>query len=157
MSKPVVVELGCGKYPTPGAIHHDRIKHSADVDVAHDLELLPWPWHDGAIDKLIALDVMEHLRLDIPEWLNECWRVLKAGGQLVLRLPAWDNPVSYRDPTHRRVFHFETFHYFDPRTALYRDFGSIYFAESDKWWTVDCAERAHGGLDLGFVLTKVAA
>lgn len=147
------LELGCGVHPTQGALHHDRIKHSAWVDIAHDLDILPWPWQDGEFDKIIALDVMEHLRLDVDTWLNECWRILSPGGMLVLRLPAFDNPVSFRDPTHRKLFHPETFDYWDKSKQLHVDYGFFYFGEAGKWWTVKTIERVNGG-DFGFVLVK---
>ena len=38
------LELGSGKAPTPGYLHHDRQKHSPHIDVVHNLEMLPWPW-----------------------------------------------------------------------------------------------------------------
>ena len=148
-----VLELGCGVHPTPGAIHHDRVQHSAWVDIAHDLDVLPWPWQDAEFDKVIALDVMEHLRLDVNVWLDECWRILTPGCQLVLRLPAWDNPVSYRDPTHKKLFHPETFDYWDANRQLHKDYGFFYFGESGRWWTVETVERVNAG-DLGFVLRK---
>lgn len=147
------LELGCGVHPTPGAVHHDRIKHSPHVDLAFDLDNLPWPLPNEAFEKVIALDVMEHLRLEVREWLDECWRILKPGGLLVLRLPAFDNPVSWRDPTHRRVFHPETFDYWDRRKPLHQDYGFFYFAESGKWWEVQTVERVNGG-DFGYVLKK---
>lgn len=150
------LQLGCGMRPKEGAINHDRIKHADWVDVAHDLDLLPWPWSDGQFERVIALDVLEHLRLDVQQWLDECWRILEPGGTLVLRLPAWDNPVSWRDPTHRRVFHPETFHFWDQRQALHCDYGHFYFAESGRWWTVETVDRTNGG-DLGYVLRKVGA
>lgn len=119
--------LGSGKRPVPGAINHDHSKHAPHVDVVWNLDELPWPPYDDSLDRIIALDVFEHLKLDVIDWIRECWRVLKPGGELVLRVSAWDNPVSYRDPTHRRVFHEETFYYFDPRHALYQEYGTMYF------------------------------
>lgn len=147
------LQLGCGIRPMPDAVNHDRIKHSDWVDVAHDLDVLPWPFETESFDKIIALDVMEHLHLEVKEWLDECHRILKPGGSLVLRLPAFDNPVSWRDPTHRRVFHPETFDFWDKSRQLHKDYGFFYFAESDKWWGVDSVERTNGG-DFGFVLRK---
>jgi predicted SAM-dependent methyltransferase len=151
----MTLELGCGVHPTPGAVHHDRVLHSPNVDIAHDLDCLPWPWADGEFDKILALDVMEHLRLDVADWLDECHRILKPGGKLVLRLPAWDNPVSYRDPTHRKVFHPETFDYWDKSKQLHADYGFFYFGERGRWWDVLTVERVNGG-DFGFVLRKVS-
>ena len=154
------LQLGCGIRPLQGAVNHDRTAHHDYVDVAHDLEYLPWPWQDGEFDKVIALDVMEHLRIDVQGWLDECWRILRPGGQLVLRLPAWNNALSWRDITHRRVFHEESFHYFDRSTQLWRDYGSFYFGPGyNKWWVIERIERVNPPTptgDLGFVLRKDA-
>ena len=90
-----------------------------------------------SLDELLALDVFEHVSLEIEPWLNECWRILKPGGKLDIRLPSWDNERSYRDPTHLRVYHRETFMYWDPEHPLHQEFGSFYFAESARWWAVE--------------------
>jgi hypothetical protein len=156
-----VLELGCGVTPDPRAdVHHDRIRHDAHVDVAHDLEELPWPWEDDAFEEIVALDVFEHLdlaRRGLPwwAWLDECWRILPLAGVLTMRLPAWDNPSSWRDPTHVRPWsHPETFHYWDPCRELWRDFGRIYpLADVRRWWHVRGCVREQG--DLRFELVKV--
>ena len=158
------LELGCGKRPTPGYLHHDKIRHGDWINVTHDLEQLPWPWEDGQFEEIIALDVMEHLRLEVSDWLDEFWRILKDRGLLTLRLPAWDNPLSFRDPTHRRVFHEESFEYWDPGKQLYRDFGSFYFSASNRWWKVQQVKRcvgvddgkSQGVRDLCYLLRKRA-
>jgi SAM-dependent methyltransferase len=155
-----VLELGCGNRPDERAdVRHDRIKHHDFVDVAHDLNLLPWPWADNEFDLVVAYDVFEHLKVPIADWLNECWRILSVDGVLDFRVAAWDNPVSYRDPTHERVFHEETFLYWDPREPLHWYFGSIYFAEADRWWFQQNADRSnadprYGIGDLHFCLQK---
>ena len=152
----VVLELGAGADPHPRAtIHHDRIIHSDWIDVAHDLTSFPWPWGDASADAVIAIDVFEHLKnVDVQTWLDECWRILKPTGLLIMRLPAWTNPVSYRDPTHYRVFHEESFSYWDPDHDLYELFGRYYFLESDRWWKVRRAFREFE--DLRFDLEKRA-
>lgn len=154
-----VLQLGCGIRPMPGATNSDRTRHHEYVDQAWDLNLVPWPWDDAAWDEVVALDVMEHLTISVQTWLDECWRILRADGRLVLRLPAWDNPVSHRDPTHVRLYHPETFCYWDPEHELWAGYGHFYFAESGRWWTVERVERVnpdprYGVGDLGFVLGK---
>lgn len=156
-----ILELGCGVRPSPRAtVRHDRIKHSDHVDVAHDLDLLPWPFADAQYDEVMAFDVMEHLKLDIADWLDECWRILKPGGRLYLRLPAWDNPVSWRDPTHRKVYHLETFDYWCPGRELHENYGWFYFKERDRWWQFGQARRVNPGPtgvgDIGVLLYKLA-
>lgn len=149
------LELGCGAKPTPGYLHHDRWKHSPHIDVAWDLERLPWPPPDSAFEEILATDVFEHLRLEVQEWLDECRRILKPGGLLSMRLPAWDYHYSYRDPTHRRVFHPETFYYWCPNApgTVWQEFGRYYFGPTyDKWWEHVASRREVG--DLRILLRK---
>lgn len=232
------LELGCGANPTPGYVHHDRIKHSDHVDLAWDLRRFPWPFleKDGAIvfgayplysvsampmvmpmyerrtesdevlreairkaivqhrsnpgelicastsaaveeaavpgpgpsgflDEILALDVFEHVTAEIQPWLDECWRLLKPGGLLEIRLPAWDAENSYRDPTHLRLFHRDTFFYWDTAPAegfpdrLWQDFGRYYFSSADgapyeKWWKVESVAREN--YDFRYRMTKRA-
>lgn len=136
------LNLGCGVLPVEGAVNHDRWKHADHVDVWFDLDKSVWPIPDDRFVRVIGLDVFEHLRADIDVWLRECWRILKDDGELVIRVAAWNNPVSYRDPTHRKVFHEETFHYFDPRTELWANYGRIYFPDG-PWFYVDMVERGN--------------
>jgi len=148
------LNLGCGVRPMPGAVNHDRVRHAGYVDVAHDLDILPWPWADEEFDRVYALDVMEHLKLDVQQWLDECWRILKPGGLLALRVAGWKSPNSWRDPTHRRVFDVQSFDYWDPTKELYHNYGHFYFAESNRWWRVEEAGEVNGG-DVAVVLRKL--
>lgn len=153
----VILELGCGKEVSPGAtIRHDRIAHSPHVDVAWDLDLMPWPWSDESVDDLFAIDVIEHLHHEVDTILNECHRILRDGGTLTLRVPAWNHPLGlgYRDPTHvRPAWHPETFLYWDPRSHHWELWGSIYFAEAARWWHVEHVENDAG--DIGVVMRKL--
>jgi hypothetical protein len=169
----VKLELGCGRSPTPGYVHHDRTRHSDFVDVAFDLREYPWPIAgrryepaldvfkhlaglplDEPLDELLALDVFEHLGAEVAPWLDECWRVLRPGGLLDMRLPAADNLVSYRDPTHYRVFHEQTFCYWDPAHELHQQFGMLYeLGDRPRLWTVAKAYRENG--DWRFNLVKL--
>jgi SAM-dependent methyltransferase len=155
-----VLNLGCGFDPMDRAVNHDRVKHSDFVDVEWDLERLPWPFPADGFSLVVAHDVMEHISHPVQKWLDEIWRILKPGGVVRLRVPAWDNPVSYRDPTHVRVFHEETFDYWDPEKEMHRNYGVYYFGESAKWWTVSNVSRInadprYGIGDLQFVLQKL--
>lgn len=148
------LELGVGVRPTPGYVHHDRIKHGDHIDLAFDLARIPWPVDAESVTDLLATDVFEHLALPIDVWLDEAWRVLAPAGVLSMRLPAFDHDLSYRDPTHHRVFHPETFDYWDPDRALWRDFGRYYF-DTGRWWRVESVAREVG--DLRYVMRKRSA
>jgi len=135
--------LGCGNRPIAGAMNHDVRDHADFVDVAFNLDETPWPLADLRFKRIVALDVFEHLKIDVVEWLTECWKILETGGELVLRVSAWDNPVSYRDPTHHRFFHEETFFYFDPRHTLYQEYGRVYFGDTCPLFEVVRVERGN--------------
>ena len=147
-----ILELGSGSVPIEGAVHHDRIKHSDWIDVAHDLDILPWIWNNDEWDEIYSIDVFEHLNLEIIQWISECHRILKIGGKLTMRLPAWDHELSYRDPTHKRVFHPETFDYFDPEKELYKLFGRYYW-DNTPTFTVKYIGRENN--DLKYELRKI--
>jgi SAM-dependent methyltransferase len=150
----VTLNLGCGALPLEGAVNHDRVPHALHVDVAHDLDCLPWPWNDGSARRIVMQDVAEHLRLEVAEWLGECWRILAPEGTLEIRVPAWDHENQWTDPTHRRAFALRTFDYWDPEKDLHAKYGQIYFADAGRWWTVERAERI--GCNLEFRLRKRA-
>jgi SAM-dependent methyltransferase len=150
----VVLNLGCGNEPMPGAVNHDVRAHAPHVEVAHDLDLLPWPWDDGAFSHIVMQDVAEHLRVDVAEWLDECWRILKPGGVLELRVPAWDHRNAWTDPTHRRAFEERTFDYWDPDKPLHAKYGCFYFGDAARWWAVESAERVDHTCNLAFRLRK---
>lgn len=149
-----VLQLGCGIRPLEGALNHDKTKHSDFVDVVWDLDVTPWLWADNAFDKVIALDVMEHLRIEVSEWLDECWRILIPGGLLVLRLPAWDHENSHIDPTHRRLFHPRTFEYWDKRKELYASYGAVTYGKANKWWTIERVDMMDNGANIFYLLRK---
>jgi len=168
------LELGCGTKPTEGYVHHDRWKHSPHVDLEFDLADLPWPLESGSVDEIRAYDVFEHLAVEIEfplesgtrsvfvplqvqQWLDECWRILKPGGLLNMRLPAYDNPYSDRDPTHQRVFHPESFLYWCPDASgtVWKEFGRFYFGPGyNKWWHQAKASK-DDSKDLVFCLVKL--
>ncbi len=62
--------------------------------------------HEGRFDTIIALDVFEHLDVDIVSaYLDACATMLKPGGKLLLRFPNAQSPFGLApqagDPTHR--------------------------------------------------------
>lgn len=128
------LQLGCGDFALPGAVNHDLYKHADHIDVEHDLDVFPWPWGAESFDRIVAIDVFEHLKAEVQQWLDECWRILTPGGLLELRVPYYAHENAFTDPTHRRFFAPKTFDYWDRNKAMHIDFGKYYFAKSNKWW-----------------------
>ena len=61
------------------------------VDMVHDLDVFPWPWEDGAIERIRAFDVFEHVWQPLP-FMRECWRVLRPHGILDMHTVHWRQP-----------------------------------------------------------------
>ncbi len=125
-----VLNLGAGNKPINGAVNHDRTRHQPYISVVHDLNVLPWPWLDGAFDRVVAIAVLEHLHIDLLASVGECWRVLAPGGYLHLKLPYWRSDGAWVDPTHYWKFTLGSLDVFDPRTKMGHDYG---FYVDRKW------------------------
>ena len=125
-----MLELGSGTWLRPGleeCTHHGFWNHSDHIDVTHDLNMIPWPWEDNSWDRVYSIDVMQMLHIPIIDWIREIHRILKPGGILILRLPAYDNPELWRDPVDRRGYHEDSMSYFDHTHELYEKYSRGYW------------------------------
>jgi ubiquinone/menaquinone biosynthesis C-methylase UbiE len=145
------LNLGCGKDILPNAVNHDRTKHSAGIDVAWDLNVLPWPWPDNSFEMIVAYAVMEHLKLNLVESMNECWRILKPEGEICLKLPYYQHAASWQDPTHYWKFDVTSFDVFDPETK----FGAYYDFYSERKWQIIRQAELNPGKSSIFVDLRV--
>lgn len=132
MSK--ILNLGAGNRLVEGAINHDLWKHRPEIEIAHDLNDLPWPWPDGSFDEIQAIAVFEHLHITLIQALDECWRILKLDGQLIIKYPKWDAPTAHDDPTHRWWWSEKALDIFDPDTKYGQD--HPYYTQR-KWEILD--------------------
>lgn len=128
-----ILNVGAGNKIVPGAVNHDRIQHRPEIDVAWDLNELPWPWEDNRFDFIAACAVLEHLRITLVDSMNECWRILRPGGHLHVKVPYWHHENSYQDPTHYWRYTLGTFDLFDPSTKYGHDYA---FYTGRKWMLV---------------------
>src|SRR3990172_3501955 len=76
------VELGGGD--SPDAFHPNLdVRILPGVDIAHDLERLPLPFHDGHAERMKLVHVLNHLTAVAGEaLLAECFRILRPGGEI---------------------------------------------------------------------------
>lgn len=108
MSEPIkkrVLELGCGRVKTPGAIGVDSNLDATAADAICDLNR-PFPFADNSFDEVRAIHVVEHLH-DLMNALAEIHRVTRPGGTVYLITPHYTDHISWCDPTHR--WHLSTF------------------------------------------------
>jgi SAM-dependent methyltransferase len=84
----------------PIRIHAVDTASSLDDEVLHDARVRsviadldePLPFADAALDRVVSLNVAEHLA-DPAGHLAECFRVLRPGGRLVLAHSDWDTAL----------------------------------------------------------------
>lgn len=73
------------------------------VDIVHDLNTIPYPLKDGEFDAVTLFHVLEHLENTI-EVLRECYRILKRGGSLFIKVPHFSSASAYGDLGHKHFF-----------------------------------------------------
>jgi len=109
------IDLGCGPNK-----HEDYI--GLDIhDYSHlypegefiqwDLEKGALPFCTNSVKSIWCTSVLEHIHNFIP-LMNECWRVLRPGGDMYILVPKAGGEGSFKDPTHCRFFLNKTFDYF---------------------------------------------
>lgn len=118
------LNLGCGSDIRKGWVNVDKVQMDDGVYM-YDLNCLPWPWEDCESSYIAAVSVFEHLRLDLVQTLDECWRVLEDGGTLYVKYPLHTSKFIHDDPTHRWYWSKKTFEYFDPRTKYGQEYSFI--------------------------------
>jgi len=125
------LNLGAGNDVKPAWINHDRRAHRPEIDVQHDLDVLPWPWPDNTFHRVYAWAVLEHLHLTLMESLDEIWRVLQPGGVVHVKVPRAGYYKAYRDPTHIwRGWDPGVWTFFDPHMSNGKE--HLYYTER-KW------------------------
>lgn len=103
------LNLGCGFDKSPDHTNVDMYAE-CEPDQVVDLSKYPWPWADNSADEVVAKHVIEHIPGDWWPFVQECARVLKPGGQLVITCPheSSSTALTYRD--HHNVFAPNSFH-----------------------------------------------
>jgi SAM-dependent methyltransferase len=145
--RPAVFDLGCGARKTEGAFGVDTVGLPG-VDLVHDLTARPYPLPDSCADEVVLHHVIEHFADPLP-LLEEVWRLTRAGGRVLIRTPHYSGPYAWIDPTHRRTFTSQSFHYFGENGYSYYSHARFqvarvrlkYFMEQEQW---PRAQRAWG-------------
>ena len=105
-----VLDVGCGTAKVNGAIGIDRV-NLPGVDVVHDLNKFPWPFDSESFDAIYMNDIIEHLT-DTIRVMEECYRLLKSGGRVYIRVVYWNHKYAFSDPTHVKFFSDISFEFF---------------------------------------------
>lgn len=112
-----VLDVGCGTAKVNGAIGIDRV-NLPGVDVVHDLNKFPWPFDSESFDAIYMNDIIEHLT-DTIRVMEECYRLLKSGGRVYIRVVYWNHKYAFSDPTHVKFFSDISFEFFTGKRRSY--------------------------------------
>lgn len=116
----IKLDIGCGANKQKGFLGMDK-RPLEGVDIVQDLEKFPYKAiPDNSCSTILGSHIIEHIK---PWFTNdlfdECWRMMKVGGQLVLSTPYAGSSGYWQDPTHCNGFNEATFQYYDPRFPLW--------------------------------------
>jgi hypothetical protein len=133
----------------PGILDTEFVQHEKpprggdalrpEIDVAWDLNVLPWPWENNRFTRIEAWAVFEHLHITLVEALDECWRIMRPNGKLHVKVPHWKHGRAHMPPDH--VWHgweYSPFWWFDPQTKYGQRYESITpykWRLTDQGWT----------------------
>lgn len=96
------LNLGCGTDIRQGYVNLDILKREG-VDVAHDLNVFPYPFPKNHFDEIYASHLLEHVE-DVLKVMEELYRMLKPGGVLIANVPYYSSSGAFQDPTHKHFF-----------------------------------------------------
>ncbi len=132
------LDIGCGDNKQKNFIGMDKRKLEG-VDIVHDAQKIPYPVPTDSCFQVLMSHLWEHIepkyRIDV---IDELWRIIRPGGQLLLAAPYDLSMGATQDPTHYTAPNEATFTYFDPKYPLYQ----VY---KPKPWTLVRNVFQHGG------------
>ena len=111
-------------------------------DIEWDLMDMPLPFPDNFFDEIHAYEVLEHTGAQgdykfFFAQFSEFYRILKAGGHLLVTCPSRNSPWAWGDPSHTRILQPEQLiflnqlQYEQVGTTSMSDFRHIYKADFD--------------------------
>ncbi|MFL6623518.1 MAG: methyltransferase domain-containing protein [Sulfurifustaceae bacterium] len=138
-----VLDVGCGnRKQIPNAIGVDCFRFGA-VDVVARIER-GLPFAPDALDHVYAIHFLEHVD-DLLAVMNEIHRVLKPDGVLHIMVPHWQCVNAVADPTHRHLFHRQTFKFFCRPYPRLHSFRPLAVGETDVDLFADLQPIKNGG------------
>lgn len=127
------LHIGPGKKVLPGAITIDVID-LPEVNIVHDLDILPWPFKDNEFDLIFAHSVFEHLDNQLAI-MKEMKRILKPKGKMVIAVPYFRCPDAFTDSTHKHFFTTRSLDYYIEGKALSQyEYVDARFLERGFWY-----------------------
>lgn len=131
------VDIGCGANKQGKDWFGIDYRALPGVDLVQDLEVFPWKVPSESFSMAVCSHVVEHINPShgtFINFMNECWRILKPGGEIIIGAPYATSPGMFRDPTHCNFINEETWSYFDPQDLFYK--GGLYGIYAPLPWRI---------------------
>jgi hypothetical protein len=133
-NKGIFLDLGCSDHKSPGSVGMD-VRAVEGVDIVHDLEVFPWPLPDACCSRILCSHLIEHIKPWLTvSFLNECWRVMRPQGQLLLATPYAGSPRFWQDPTHVHGWMEATPQYFSCDFPLWLVYHPQCWTINENYW-----------------------
>ena len=104
-----ILDVGCGGSKVTGSIGIDRLPMD-NVDIVHDLDKFPWPFHDNHFDRIIFKHSIAHLD-NILKVMEEVHRIGKSGSIVEIITPHFSCDNYFTDPTHKHPMGYRSMNY----------------------------------------------
>lgn len=153
MSKKLLLNLACGqrKYADPSGdseVVNIDINPDVSPDRIHDIKY-GIPYCDDMVDEIICEHFIEHLDgIELIRFFNECWRVLKVDGKLIVRAPHKYHHNAFIDPTHKSFLFKRSFNFF-----IIQDYNSENAGVKGWYVPLSIEEKEDGELEGVFLKT----
>ncbi len=106
------LNIGSGRRRLPGFLSVDNNANAGEVDVAHDLERLPWPFDASSAGEVVMEHSLEHLE-DTIGTVRELYRICADGAKIEIRVPHLS--CAWNHPGHKKAIGVGLFDHFDPQ------------------------------------------
>ena len=120
-SKTPTLDVGCGNDKIRGAVGIDLVP-GPQIDIVHDLDLLPWPVETSSFEVIRLWSVVEHLH-NLVAVMEEVHRVGRPGAMVLIGTPHFSSANAYTDPTHVHFLSGRFLDYFIAGTELAGHYG----------------------------------
>ena len=146
----IKLDLAGALNPQPGFINIDYVG-AKGVDIVFDLQKYPWPLPKEVATLIMAGNVISHVSREhfgFIKFMDECWKVLKADGQMMISTAYAGSTGFYSDPTNVNGVTSHTWSYFDPMAVngLYKRYKPL------PWKVERCFFQVDGNIEV--LLTK---
>lgn len=116
------LNIGSGRCRLPGFLSVDNNRNAGEVDVAHDLDQLPWPFEESSVGEMEMDHVLEHLE-DTIGVIQEIYRICADGASVRIMTPHFS--CNWTHPGHKRAMGVGLFDHFNPEVEEH--YGDCHF------------------------------